>query len=40
MKLESLSRLNGFDVTEAHSAMTDTELTVKVLELIKNNFDL
>ena len=30
MKLESLSRLNGFDVTEAHSAMTDTELTVKV----------
>ena len=36
MKLESLSRLNGFDVTEAHSAMTDTELTVKVLELIKN----
>ena len=36
MKLESLSRTNGFDVTEAHSAMTDTELTVKVLELIKN----
>ncbi len=36
MKLESLSRLNGFDVTEAHSAMIDTELTVKVLELIKN----
>ncbi len=36
MKLESLSRLNGFDVSEAHSAMTDTELTVEVLNLIKN----
>ena len=36
MKLASLSYLNGFDVTEAHSALIDSELCVKVLDLIKN----
>ena len=36
MKLESLSRLNGIDSTGAHSALFDTELTVKILDLIKN----
>ena len=30
MKLESLARLNGFDSKDAHSALFDTELTVKV----------
>ena len=36
MKLESLARLNGFDSKDAHSALFDTELTVKVLGLLKN----
>jgi len=36
MKLESLSRLNGIDSAGAHSALFDTELTVKILDLIKN----
>ncbi len=36
MKLESLSRLNGFDTTGAHDAMIDTDLTVKLLNLIKS----
>ena len=36
MKLESLSRLNGFDTRDAHSAITDAELTVKLLDLIKS----
>ena len=35
MKLESLSRLNGFESSGAHSALFDTELTVKVLGLLK-----
>ena len=35
MKLESLARLNGFDSKDAHSAIFDTELTVKVLGLLK-----
>ena len=35
MKLESLARLNGFDSKDAHSALFDTELTVKVLGLLK-----
>ena len=35
MKLESLARLNGFESSGAHSALFDTELTVKVLDLIK-----
>ena len=35
MKLESLARNNGFEVSGAHSAIFDAELTVKVLELIK-----
>ena len=35
MKLESLARINGFESTGAHSALFDTELTVKVLDLIK-----
>ena len=35
MKLESLARLNGFESSGAHSALFDTELTVKVLGLIK-----
>ena len=30
MKLESLARLNGFESSGAHSALFDTELTVKV----------
>jgi len=36
MKLESLARLNGFDSKNAHSALFDTELTVKVLGLLKD----
>ena len=35
MKLESLARLNGFESSGAHSALFDTELTVKVLGLIR-----
>ncbi len=35
MKLESLSRMNGFEVSGAHSALFDAELTMKVLGLIK-----
>jgi exodeoxyribonuclease-1 len=37
MKLESLARLNGFESSGAHSALFDTELTVKVLDLIREN---
>ena len=36
MKLESLARLNGFDSSGAHGALFDTELTVKVMGLLKN----
>ena len=36
MKLESLARLNGFNSKDAHSALFDTELTVKVLSLLKD----
>ena len=36
MKLESLARLNGFDSSGAHGALFDTELTVKVLGLLKD----
>ena len=36
MKLESLARLNGFESSGAHSALFDTELTVKVLDLLRN----
>jgi exodeoxyribonuclease-1 len=36
MKLESLARLNGFDSSGAHGALFDTELTVKVLGLLKS----
>ena len=36
MKLESLGRLNGFESSGAHSALFDTELTVKVLGLLKD----
>ena len=35
MKLESLARLNGFESSGAHSALFDTELTVKILDLIR-----
>ena len=35
MKLESLARNNGFEVSGAHSAIFDAELTIKVLSLIK-----
>ena len=35
MSLESLARLNGFESAGAHSALFDTELTVKVLGLLK-----
>ena len=34
-KLESLSRMNGFDSSDAHSALVDSQLTGKVLNLIK-----
>ena len=37
MKLESLARMNGFDSADAHSALIDSELCVKVLGLIKKN---
>ena len=32
---ESLSRMNGFDSSDAHSALVDSQLTCKVLNLIK-----
>ena len=35
-KLESLSRMNGFDSSDAHSALFDATLTMKILKLIKN----
>ena len=34
-KLESLSRMNGFDSSDAHSALFDANLTMKILSLIK-----
>ncbi len=34
-KLESLSRMNGFDTSDAHSALFDATLTMKILGLIK-----
>ena len=34
-KLESLSRMNGFDSSNAHSALFDASLTMKILSLIK-----
>ena len=34
-KLESLSRMNGFDSSDAHSALFDANLTMKILGLIK-----
>ena len=34
-KLESLSRMNGFDSSDAHSALFDATLTMKILSLIK-----
>ena len=34
-KLESLSRMNGFDSSDAHSALFDAELTMKILKLLK-----
>ena len=40
MKLESLARLNGFESSGAHSALFDTELTVKVLGLLKKQPEL
>ena len=36
MKLESLSRLNGIESIDAHSALADTIMTVKVLNLIRD----
>ena len=35
MKLESLARNNGLEVSGAHSALFDAELTLKILGLIK-----
>ena len=35
-KLESLSRMNGFDSSDAHSAFFDATLTMKILKLIKD----
>ena len=34
-KLESLSRMQGLDSSDAHSALTDSILTSKILEIIK-----
>ena len=34
-KLESLGRMNGFDASDAHSALFDATLTMKILNLIK-----
>ena len=34
-KLESLSRMNGFDSSDAHSALIDASLTMKILGLVK-----
>ncbi len=34
-KLESISRMNGFDSSDAHSALFDATLTMKILALIK-----
>jgi len=34
-KLESISRMNGFDSSDAHSALFDASLTMKILGLIK-----
>ena len=39
-KLESLSRMNGFDSSDAHSALVDSQLTCKVLNLIKTRLFL
>ena len=36
MKLESLARTNGLEVSGAHSALFDAELTLKILNIIKN----
>ena len=36
MRLADLSESNGFNIDDSHNAMVDTELTVKVLDLIKN----
>ena len=36
MKLESLARTNGLEVSGAHSALFDAELTMKILNIIKN----
>ena len=36
MKLESLTRLNGFDSKDSHSALVDAVNTVNILELLKN----
>ena len=34
-KLESLSRMQGLDSSDAHSALTDATLTAKILSIIK-----
>jgi len=34
-RLESLSRMNGFDSSDAHSALFDANLTMKILGLVK-----
>ena len=34
-KLESLSRMNGFDSSDAHSALFDANLTMKILGLVR-----
>ena len=34
-KLESLARMQGIDTSDAHSALADAELTVKILRIIK-----
>ena len=36
MKLESLAKTNGLEVSGAHSALFDAELTLKILNIIKN----
>ena len=35
-KLESLARMQGIDSTDAHSALSDSIMTAKVLNIVKN----
>ena len=39
-KLESLSRMQGLDSTDAHSALSDSIMTAKVLNIVKKILDI